>query len=275
MKMVFKKYAQKLLVIALLSIPDHASQGADLESLDSMSGTFANIPQHIAIIMDGNGRWATRQNQSAIAGHQAGAEALKKTCEAAYKIGVKYMTVYAFSSENWKRPTVWVDDLMQLMGYYLSHEVSYLKSNNVRLSTIGDLSRLKEDIKDSILKAQDETKGNTGLNLIVALNYGGRNEIVHATQLIAEKVKDGTLDINDITPDLIASHLYTQGIPDPDLLIRTSGEQRLSNFLLWQLSYTEMVFIEKLWPDFTSEDLMLAIKEFNGRDRRYGAVFGI
>jgi undecaprenyl diphosphate synthase len=239
-----------------------------------MSSSFAKIPTHVAIIMDGNGRWAHRQNKATISGHQAGAEALKRTCKAAHEIGIKYLTVYAFSTENWHRPTYWVDELMGLLRYYLKYELQQLIKNNIRLSIIGNRHLLSEDICTLIEKAEAETASNTGLELIMALSYGSRDELTHAAKLIAEKVKSDQLKIEDISQKLIQEHLYTSRWPDPDLLIRTSGEQRISNFLLWQLAYSELIFLDKLWPDFTGDDLLSAISEYNTRDRRYGAVIG-
>lgn len=239
-----------------------------------MTLSFEKIPEHVAIIMDGNGRWAHRQNKSTIAGHQAGAEALKRTCKAAHDVGIRYLTVYAFSTENWRRPSHWVDELMGLLRYYLKYELQQLMKNNIRITIIGDRDLLSPDICTLIQKAEEETASNTGLHLIIAISYGSRSEITHATKLIAEKVKQNLLTVDDITPEQIQNHLYTHPFPDPDLLIRTSGEQRISNFLLWQLAYAELVFLDKLWPDFTEDDLIAAVGEFNRRDRRYGAVIG-
>jgi undecaprenyl diphosphate synthase len=239
-----------------------------------MTSLFAKIPEHIAIIMDGNGRWAHRQNKPTIIGHRQGAETLKKICRAAYHFGVKYLTVYAFSTENWQRPKTWVDELMRLLRHYLKHEIQELMKNNIRLFVIGDRQHLSRDICSLINKAEAETAQNTGLQLIIALSYGSRAELTQATRLIAKEVYHNTLSLDDITPEIIQKYLYTSSWPDPDLLIRTSGEQRISNFLLWQLAYAELVFSDKLWPDFTEDDLIAAIREFNQRDRRYGALIG-
>ncbi len=239
-----------------------------------MTHKFAKIPHHVAIIMDGNGRWAHRQNKTTIAGHQAGAEALKKVCKSAHEIGIQYLTVYAFSTENWQRPSYWVDELMSLLRYYLKYELQQLLKNNIRLFVIGDREHLSDDILTLIEKAEEESSTNTGLNLIIALSYGSRHELTHAMKSIAEKVKNDLISVDDISPELISRHLYTHSWPDPDLLIRTSGEKRISNFLLWQLAYAELLFVDKLWPDFTENDLMSAIAEYNQRDRRYGAVIG-
>jgi undecaprenyl diphosphate synthase len=232
------------------------------------------IPDHVAIIMDGNGRWANRQKLPVIAGHRAGAEALKRVCQKAQELKIKHLTVYAFSTENWYRPQSWVQDLMGLLKHYLKHEVHQLLENKIRFSVIGDRSLLSQDIRNLIQETEAKTANNTELHLIVALSYGSRNEITQATKAIAEKVQQNLISLEDITPSLIEQHLYTHPWPNPDLLIRTSGEHRISNFLLWQLAYAELVFVTKLWPDFTGDDLFEAIVEFNQRERRYGAVIG-
>ncbi len=229
-------------------------------------------PIHIAIIMDGNGRWAKARGLPRIAGHQRGARAVRAAVEAARSLGIQYLTLYTFSSENWKRPAAEINDLMGLMRLYIKRELADLHRNNVRMRFIGDPAPLPADIQELIADATRTTSGNTGLNLIIALNYGGQNEIVKAVQSLAEKVAAGNIHPDDITPRLLADHLDTAGIPDPDLMIRTSGEQRLSNFLLWQLAYSELVFLDTLWPDFTSEDMAQAIAEFQRRERRYGAA---
>ncbi len=227
-------------------------------------------PRHIAIIMDGNGRWAKARGLPRIAGHQRGAEAVRKVVRSCAELGVSYLTLYAFSSENWKRPATEVDDLMGLLRVYLRRELAELDRNNVRVRFIGDRSRLAADIIDMIGAAERATEGNTALTLVVALNYGGQHEIVEACRAITAEVVAGRGRVDEIDADLFAGHLQTAEIPDPDLLIRTSGEQRLSNFLLWQSAYTELVFMDTLWPDFSKKSLEDAIHEFHRRERRYG-----
>jgi undecaprenyl diphosphate synthase len=229
-------------------------------------------PVHVAIIMDGNGRWAKARGLPRIAGHKRGAEAVRRSVNGAAELGIEYLTLYGFSSENWKRPAAEVDDLMGLLRLYLVNEIAELDRNGVRVRVIGQLSRLSPDIVNLIEEAQQRTAANRRLNLTVALSYGGRAEIAGAARLIAEQAKAGRLDPAAVDEDQFAQHLLTKGIPDPDLLIRTSGEKRISNFLLWQCAYAELVFLDRLWPDFTREDLEFAIREYHGRDRRYGAA---
>ena len=228
-------------------------------------------PRHIAIIMDGNGRWAKAHKLPRIAGHRQGAEVVRDTVSHCRELGVSFLTIYAFSSENWKRPSGEVDDLMGLLKIYLKRELNELVRTGVRMRFIGNRKRLPEGIISLIEEAESKTEHNTGLTLTVALNYGGRDDIVQAAGRIAEDVAKGALESDAITEDLFESYLDTAGIPDPDLLIRTSGEQRVSNFLLWQTAYTELVFTSVLWPDFDKEDLEDAINEFHRRERRYGA----
>lgn len=245
--------------------------------MDALPATYGDPPPppaHVAIIMDGNGRWAESRGLPRIAGHKRGAEAVRKTVEAAAQAGVTYLTLFGFSSENWKRPEREVGDLMGLLRLYLKSEINELKKNGIRLRVIGDRLRFDADIVAMIEKAEAETADGARLNLILALSYGGRSEIVSGARALAERVAAGEIDPADIDDGLFASHLYTAGVPDPDLLIRTSGEKRISNFLLWQLAYTELVFTDVLWPDFGAEDLAAAISEFNNRERRYGAAFG-
>ena len=213
------------------------------------------IPQHIAIILDGNGRWAKKRHMPRNMGHAQGSKAVEKVCEDAYKMGVKYLTVYAFSTENWSRPQDEVDALMNLLRGYMKDCIKISKKNNMRVRIIGDKSRLANDIQESIAALEEASKDNTGLNFQVAINYGGRDELVRAVKKVSIKVATGELTADEITDEVIANHLDTAGIPDPDLLIRTSGEQRISNFLLWQLSYSEFYFPDVLWPDFSTEDL--------------------
>ena len=229
-------------------------------------------PKHVAIIMDGNGRWAKARGLPRTAGHRKGVEAVRRTVEAARELGVPYLTMFGFSSENWRRPEGEVFDLMQLLRFYLRSEIAELHKNGVRLRVIGDRSKLSGDIVTMIEKAEELTRTNKELNLIIALSYGARQEIVEATRQMVRDALEGRLSPDEITEESFSARLLTRDIPDPDLLVRTSGEQRISNFLLWQSAYTELVFVDTLWPDFTKRDLEDAIREFNQRDRRYGAV---
>ncbi len=230
------------------------------------------IPKHIAVIMDGNGRWAKMRSMPRVAGHRAGMKTVKEIVKAADAIGVQVMTMYAFSTENWKRPREEVDFLMRLPQEFLSTELDELIERNVRLRLVGSKEGLPAYTLEAMEMAEEKTKHNTGLQLNFALNYGGRTEIVKAVSELARLVSDGKLSADEIDETAISSHLYTNDTPDPDLLIRTSGEIRLSNFMLWQLAYTELWFTDVLWPDFTKEDFYQAIAEFQGRARRYGAV---
>lgn len=232
----------------------------------------ANLPNHIGIIMDGNGRWAKKRGLPRSAGHRAGADALKKIITEANHLGVKYITVYAFSTENWKRPKDEVDYLMSLLLDYLRNAEKTLAGENVAIRVIGSRKELSEEIREQIVKTEEFTRNNTGIVMNIALNYGGREEITNAVKEICAEVSDGNTDIEDITDETLGNHLYTKGQPDVDLLIRTSGEQRLSNFMLWQVSYAEMWFTDKLWPDFKPSDLRQAITDFCGRGRRFGGV---
>jgi undecaprenyl diphosphate synthase len=232
----------------------------------------SNRPTHIAIIMDGNRRWATARGLPGFAGHQRGAEAVREVVEGCNRLGVRYLTLYAFSSENWKRPEAEINDLMGLLRVYVKRELADLQSNDVRLRFIGDHVALPNDIQDLINGAEEQTRDNAGLNLIIALNYGGRNEILAACRQLVADVKAGRVEPEAVTEQVFASRLSTHGIPDPDLLIRTSGEQRLSNFLLWQSAYCELSFVDTLWPDFTQEHLDKAIIDYQKRERRYGAT---
>lgn len=229
-------------------------------------------PKHVAIIMDGNGRWAKARGLPRTAGHRKGVEAVRRTVEAARELGVPYLTMFGFSSENWRRPEGEVFDLMQLLRFYLRSEIAELHKNGVRLRVIGDRTKLSGDIVTMIDKAEELTRNNKELNLIIALSYGARQEIVEATRQMVRDALEGRLSPDDITEESFSARLLTRDVPDPDLLVRTSGEQRISNFLLWQSAYTELVFVDTLWPDFTKRDLEDAIREFNQRDRRYGAV---
>ena len=232
------------------------------------------LPRHIAIIMDGNGRWAKARGLPRIVGHRHGVEAVRRAVAAAGEIGIPYLTLFGFSSENWKRPHTEVDDLMGLLRHFLRGEIAELHRNGVRLRVIGDLGRLAPDIVTLIANAEELTRGNSGVNLTIALSYGGRAEIVAAVRAIAGKAVKRDLAPDAIDEALISQHLFTADIPDPDLLIRTSGEQRISNFLLWQCAYSELVFTKALWPDFGRGDLEQAIADYGCRDRRYGASVG-
>lgn len=227
--------------------------------------------KHIAIIMDGNRRWAKEKNLPSAFGHKKGVDALKAAMRACDDFGVKYLTVYAFSTENWNRKKEEVDFLMNLLGETIKNELKEMHENGVVINFIGDLSKLSRKLQDILANAVDVTKNNTGVHLQIAFNYGSRDEIVHAAKAIAQKVKSGQISIDDITEDMISKHLYTKDIPDPDLLIRTGGEMRVSNYLLWQIAYSEFLVTTKYWPEFDKEALADAIKEFNHRQRRYGA----
>ncbi|WOI10598.1 isoprenyl transferase [Thalassospira lucentensis] len=230
------------------------------------------VPRHVAIIMDGNGRWAKLRGKPRTMGHRSGVEAVRRTVEAAAEIGIKYLTLYGFSTENWKRPESEVSDLMGLLRLFIKRELATLHKNGVRIRIIGDRTRFDDDIRVLLANAEERTQGNTRLNLTIALSYGARAEITDAVRLIAQKVAAGEIRPDAIDENMVEAHLATVGMPDPDLLIRTSGEQRISNFLLWQSAYTEFVFDQVLWPDFGREHLEKAIENFAGRERRFGAV---
>ena len=230
-----------------------------------------NLPKHIAIIMDGNRRWAKQRGMPVSLGHREGAKTLEKIVRYANKRGIKYITVYAFSTENRKRTEEEVKTLMSLFQSYLDDYSKRADSENIRVKIIGSREGLSEKMKDSITKCMERTKNNTGITFNIALNYGGRDEITKAVKNIAKQIEDGKLDIEDITEEIISNNLFTKGQPDPDLLIRTSGEMRLSNFLPWQLVYSEFLFIDKYWPDFSEEDLENAIKIYQKRNRKFGA----
>ena len=233
---------------------------------------FSNLPSHIGVIMDGNGRWAKKRGLPRSAGHSKGADTLKKIVTECNKIGIKYITVYAFSTENWKRPKDEVDYLMNLLLNYLKDAENTLAGENVVIRAIGSRAELSEEIREQIVKTEKFTEKNSGIVMNIALNYGAREEIVHAAEQIAEEVKNGVLDPHDISAKTISEHLYTKNQPDPDLIIRTIGEERLSNFLLWQAAYSEFWFTDKLWPDFGVKDLYEAIADFQKRGRRFGGV---
>ena len=228
------------------------------------------IPRHVAIIMDGNGRWAKRQGLARMFGHRQGVETVHDITEAAAALGIEYLTLYTFSTENWNRPKEEVDALMALLVDTIAKETPTLMKHNIRLQTIGDISRLPQVTHDKFVACIDQTSQNTGLTLVIALSYSARWELIRSTQLIAEAVKEGKMLVEDINEETISAHLTTTSIPDPDLLIRTSGELRISNFLLWQLAYAELYFTDCLWPEFTNEEFYHAIVDYQHRERRFG-----
>ena len=240
----------------------------------SHSGLSPAPPEHVAIIMDGNGRWAKARNLPRAAGHQRGAEAVRRTVRASVDLGISYLTLYGFSNENWKRPTSEITDLMGLLRLYLRKEIAELNDEGVRIRFIGDRSRLADDIVSLIEMAEHRTKNNARLNLVVAISYGGRQEITAAARRLVREALDGGIEPDSIDENALNDRLATAGIPDPDMLIRTSGEQRISNFLLWQSAYAELVFVDTLWPDFSKSDLEDAVREFQRRERRFGATGG-
>ena len=228
------------------------------------------VPKHIAIIMDGNGRWAKQQSQARVFGHQHGVEAVRRTIEAAAEAGVKYLTLYTFSTENWNRPKEEVDALMSLLVKAVHSELESLKKNQVRLKAIGNLKDLPSACYEELQRALQETADDKGLTVVLALSYSGRTELTYAAQQLAKKVQNGQLKPEDITAEVVGNHLYDSEIPDPDILIRTGGEYRVSNFLLWQMAYTEFFFLPKMWPEFQKEDLWQEILDFQSRERRFG-----
>jgi len=231
-----------------------------------------NLPVHVAIIMDGNGRWAKSKGLPRVAGHREGINSVKEIVETSTKLGIKYLTLYTFSKENWKRPKSEVSALMKLLLKTVKKEIYTMLKNNVRLKTIGNLEDLPNTTRNEIIEAMERTKNNTGLTLNLALSYSGRLEIINTIKTIAQKVKNKEILINHINEDLVSEHLYTSQIPDPDLLIRTSGESRISNFLLWQLAYTEIYFTDVLWPEFRKKNLYEAVIDYQSRERRFGKV---
>lgn len=231
-----------------------------------------NIPLHVAIIMDGNGRWAKQKGNNRLFGHKNGVTAVRETTEAAAIIGIKHLTLYAFSTENWNRPKLEVDGLMSLLISAIENESKTLMKNNVRLTTIGDTSQLPVNVQSKLKSIITETENNSGLNLNIALNYSGKWDILNAVKNIAADAIDKKIDVKDITNDTISEYLSTNKLPDPDLLIRTSGEYRLSNFLLWELAYAEFIFTDTLWPDFRKDNLYQAILDFQKRERRFGQI---
>lgn len=231
-----------------------------------------NIPKHVAIIMDGNGRWAKKRKLPRTMGHKAGVETIRRVIKESHKLGIKYLTLYAFSTENWKRPSDEVSALMKLLVEYFRKELKELNENDVVIKISGDITKLPKDAEEEILKAIETTKNNNGVVLNIAFNYGGRDEIIRAIKLVYEEVKGGRIDIEDMNEEIFENYLYTKGMPDPDLIIRPSGEQRISNFLLWQCAYSEFWYSNICWPDFTEEHLRKAIYDYQHRDRRYGGV---
>lgn len=232
----------------------------------------ASLPQHVAVIMDGNGRWAKQRGFPRVEGHRQGAESARAIIRNAGELGIKYLTLYAFSAENWNRPKEEVDALMKYLVHYLKNEVPDLNKNNVRLEAIGQIWRLPENVQEQLRKSTAALAKNNGLTLLLALSYGSRIEIVDAVRRLAEKVKTGQIEPADITEKMVSDHLWTRNIPDPDLMIRTSGEMRVSNFLLWQISYAELVITPTLWPDFRKPQLYAALEEYARRNRRFGGV---
>lgn len=239
-----------------------------------MGDTQKKVPRHVAIILDGNGRWAKKRMLPRNAGHAAGSKNVEKICAAAWDMGIEYVTMYAFSTENWSRPQSEVDALMKLLHSYLKDCIKTSKRNNMQVRVIGDITRLEPDLQARIRELEEVSAANTGLHFQVALNYGSRDEIRRGMQQMARDVKAGRVDPEQVDEALIGNYLDTRGIPDPDLMIRTSGEQRLSNYLLWQLAYAEFYFTDVLWPDFSAKDLQDAVDFYQGRDRRFGGIKG-
>jgi len=232
----------------------------------------SKLPGHVAIIMDGNGRWAKKRLMNRIKGHQAGAETVRRIVRTSREIGIPLLTLYAFSTENWQRPEIEVATLMSLLKKFLDTERNEMIENNIRLNAIGQIEKLPEDVRISLKRTMDLTEKNEGMILNLALSYGGRAEIVDMVEAIAGKARDCKIDPDSITPEIVADHLYTRGMPDPDLLIRTSGEMRISNFLLWQIAYTEIFITDTLWPDFGKDEFVKILIDFQRRERRFGNV---
>ena len=232
----------------------------------------SKLPSHVAIIMDGNGRWAKKRFLSRIKGHEKGSETVRTIVRSCREIGIPYLTLYAFSTENWQRPQSEIVALMALLKKFLESEQKEMLENNIRLNAIGQIERLPEDVQQALHKVMMLTKKSEGMVLTLALSYGGRTEIIKMVKEIAIKTKDGIIDANSITSELISEHLYTKEIPDPDLLIRTSGEMRISNFLLWQIAYTEIYVTDSLWPDFSADEFVRILKDYQRRERRFGKV---
>jgi undecaprenyl diphosphate synthase len=230
------------------------------------------LPAHIAMIMDGNGRWAKKRLLNRINGHEKGAETVRTVVRTCRQLGIPYLTLYAFSTENWQRPKAEIEALMVILKNFLQTELSEMMENNIRLRAIGQVEKLPTDVRQELNDTMAVTRGNSGMSLILALSYGGRAEIVRMVQAIAEKIRSGRIEPQAVNAELIAEHLYTRDIPDPDLLIRTSGEMRISNFLLWQIAYTEIFVTPTLWPDFSEDELLQILKDYQNRERRFGQV---
>jgi undecaprenyl diphosphate synthase len=254
----------------VLAQPNDSANDADTEATLLAAIDEARLPRHIAIIMDGNGRWAKRRGKSRIEGHRAGVKSVREVVTACRKLGVEVLTLYAFSSENWQRPRLEVRALMRFLDEFLRKELTTLLDNNIRLATIGNPERLPPGVQKTLNRVMDQTKDHTGMTLVLALSYGARNEITQAVRAIAQKAKSGELDPQDINEHLISDHLDTAGLPDPDLMIRTSGETRISNYLLWQMAYTEFLFTDLPWPDFRRPALYRSILDYQRRERRFG-----
>ena len=237
-----------------------------------MTEELKPVPRHVAIILDGNGRWAKKRLLPRNAGHAAGSKNVEKICSAAWNMGIEYVTMYAFSTENWSRPQDEVDALMKLLYSYLKDCIKTSKKNNMQVRVIGDITRLADDLQEQIRELEEVSAQNTGLHFQVALNYGSRDEMIRAIRKMGQAIRSGQLEPDDITEDTLSGFLDTRGIPDPDLMIRTSGEQRLSNYLLWQMAYTEFYFTDVLWPDFDRAELEKAVEFYRHRDRRFGGV---
>ena len=245
-----------------------------METLDKekLAGAQAQIPRHVAIIMDGNGRWAKARGLPRAVGHRMGVEAVRRTVRAGIELGIAYLTLYAFSSENWSRPITEIDDLVGLMKRFIRRDLAELHQAGVRIQVIGDRANVDTELLALMDEARDLTRANTSITLVIAFNYGSRREIAGAARRLAEKAASGEIEPADITPELLSAELDTRGVPDPELLIRTSGELRLSNFLLWQAAYTEFVFLDAFWPDFGRELLVQAVSEYASRSRRFGGL---
>ncbi len=248
------------------------SLNSSLSSSSSIELDSAKLPAHVAIIMDGNGRWAKKRLLNRINGHEKGSETVRTIVKTSRQIGISYLTLYAFSTENWQRPRAEVEALMALLKKFLQSEQKEMVENNIRLRVIGQIDRLPAKVRQALEQTMTATRELTGMNLILALSYGGRAEIVRMVQSVAEKIKCGIIEPDLVNEELICEHLYTRDIPDPDLLIRTSGEMRISNFLLWQIAYTELFVTQTLWPDFSKEEFLKILKDFQNRVRRFGAV---
>ena len=241
------------------------------QTLEAATDGF-EMPRHVAVIMDGNGRWAAARGLPRVEGHRRGVEALRRTVRAAGELGISILTIFSFSSENWSRPATEIRDLLMLLRRFIRNDLAELHKSNVRVRIIGDREELERDIRSLLQEAEDLTRNNDGLLLVVAFNYGGRQEIARAARRLADEAADGRLQAKDITPELLAQHLDAPDLPDPDVIIRTSGEQRLSNFLLWQSAYSELVFVPTYWPDFDRAALEGAIAEYRRRERRFGGL---